>query len=111
MGRDEDPLALRVVLRSSSTTQHLNKTHHHILRHTHRTWYGVLSMPTQISCDGKERSSEHLNALHSGAFQLVSRIYLQDVQGTQLSPAAFLGAVNLRPFDDDRVSREVNTPS
>lgn len=38
-------------------------------------------------------------------------IYLQDVQGTQLSPTAFLRAVHLCPFDDDCVSRKVNAPS
>lgn len=36
--------------------------------------------------------------------------YLQDVQGSQLSPAALLRAIYLGPFDDDGVGRKVHTP-
>lgn len=44
------------------------------------------------------------------ATSLLAELHLQDVQSAQLSPAPLLGAVHLRPFDDDRVSREVHTP-
>lgn len=37
--------------------------------------------------------------------------YLHDIQSSKLHPSAFLWVVDLRSFDDDSVSGEVDTPS
>lgn len=40
-----------------------------------------------------------------------AQTHLQNVQGSKFSPPAFLWAVHLSAFDDDGVSRQVDTPS
>ncbi|KAF3851095.1 hypothetical protein F7725_012867 [Dissostichus mawsoni] len=89
VGCDQDSLSLCVVLRTSSSTKHLNKTEQtRLLPLVRRPKHSFLHLSIQPA-----------------------QTYLQNVQGSELSPPSFLGAVHLSPFDDDGVSRQVDTPS
>lgn len=109
---DEDAFALGVVLRPARSSQHLGGDsnqrataqsfrpdsgllHHRTSPSTCPLWV-LLASYTQHAFPTKNNSEAP---------------YLQDVQRSQLSPAALLGTVHLGAFDDDGVGREVHTPS